>query len=421
MPFFYGWWIVIASAAIVFLTVGTFFYGFSTLVGPLEDEFGWSRALIGGGFSLALVAEGVSAPAVGYMVDRLGAPRLLIAGTLLMGSGFLLLGQIQAVWQLYAAITIAAIGMGLAGPGVCMVAIAHWFVKKRGRALALMSCGVGTCGVMVLVLATLISLLGWRNAVAIIGISQIAICIPLALTVRHRPEDVGLLADGEHDPASPSLASPPTAREGIQDEGLTISQAVTTRPFWLLASALTLTSLGSMAVIGHLVAFLEEATDFSRASASAMAMGIPFGSLLGRISFGWLADYVAKRRLVAAAYACQGLGILIFASIASPWQAVLFLVVFALGWGGTIPVLPALQADYFGLRAFGAIQGLTWAIATLGAFGGPIFAGAVYDVLGSYRPAFFLMTLTTMAAVPLILLMGRPLAWTEKAVGASTT
>jgi MFS family permease len=429
LPFFYGWWVVIATAAIVLLTTGTFFYGFSTLVDPFEDEFGWSRGLIGGAFSVALVASGVSAPVAGHLVDRLGAPRLLLVGVLLMGGGFLFLGQIQAAWQLYAGMTIAAVGMSVAGPVVCMVAIAHWFVKKRGRALALMSCGVGTSGVMVVILAVLISLFGWRSALLIMGITQIAVCIPLALTVRHRPQDVGLLPDGESYASGQSLAGPATASlknenvtgARVEDEGLTMGQALGTRPFWLLTSALTLGSLGSMAIIGHMVAGLEESAGFSRGVASAVAMGVPFGSLVGRLSFGWAADYVPKRWLVAVAYALQGAGILIFASIASPWQAILFMVVFALGWGGALPVLPALQAEYFGLRAFGGIQGLTWAVATLGGFAGPIFAGVVHDMVDSYRPAFLLMTLTTMAGVPAILMMGRPPAWAREVVAAPAT
>jgi hypothetical protein len=121
---------------------------------------------------------------------------------------------------------------------------------------------------------------------------------------------------------------------------------------------------------------------------------------------------------VAAAYALQGVGILIFASIADPWQAGLFLIVFSAGWGGAIPVLPALEAEYFGLRAFGGIQGLMWAVGTLGVFAGPLFAGAVYDMADSYRPAFVLMTFTTMAAVPAVLMMGRVPPWRKGASGA---
>ncbi len=425
VPFFFGWWVVFVSAAIVFLTTGTFFYGFSTLIDPFEEEFGWSRGLIGGAFATALVTEGLTAPLAGYLVDRFGAPRLLAVGVVLMGGGFMLLGQIQAAWALYAVMVVVAIGMSLSGPVVCWVAVAHWFVKKRGRALALMSCGVGVCGVMVVVLTALISAFGWRNALVIVGISQMAICVPLALTMRHRPEEAGLLPDGEGAAAQSSVAPAAASLKGenavecrAEDEGLTIRQALRTRFFWLLTAALALASVGSMAIIGHLVAFLEEAADFSRGTASAVAMGIPFVSLGGRLAFGWLADYVAKRRLLAIAFALQGLGILIFAFVDNPWQAVLFLLVFSAGWGGAIPLEPTLQAEYFGLRAFGGIQGLMWAVATLGTFGGPVFAGVVYDMVDSYRPAFLLMTLTTMAAVPAVLMMGRPRAWARESVGA---
>ena len=424
VPFFYGWWVVIATAAIVFLTAGTYFYGFSTLVDPFEEEFGWSRALIGGAFSVALLAEGLTAPVAGYLADRLNAPRLLLAGVLLMGGSFLALGQIQAAWQLYAAMVTFAIGITLAGLA-SWVTIVHWFAKKRGLALALMGCGVAACGVMVVVLTALISLLGWRHAVVTIGISQIAICVPLALTVRHRPEDVGLLPDGEGRVTGQSLANPAAspkgesaASKGVEHGGLTVRQALGTRPFWLLTLASALTWLGGMALIGHLVAFLEESADFSRGAASAVAMGIPLGSLVGRLGFGWLADHAVKRRVMAVAYLLQGAGMLVFATTDSPWQAVLFVVVFSAGWGGAIPLLPTLQAEYFGLRAFGGIQGLLSGVATLGAFGGPVCAGVVYDAMDSYRPAFFLMTLTTMAAVPTILMMGRVPARARDAASA---
>ncbi|MGD0205263.1 MAG: MFS transporter [Dehalococcoidia bacterium] len=424
VPFFYGWWVVISTGAIIFVATGAYFYGFSTLVDPFEEEFGWSRALIGGAFSAAVAAEGLASPVVGYLADRFSASRLLMAGVLLVGGGFVVLGQIQAVWQLYAAMVIIAVGTTLIGL-VSWVTIAHWFAKKRGRALALATGVVGTCGVMVMVLAALISFFGWRSAVVMIGISQVAICIPLALTVRRRPEDVGLLPDGEGHAPDQSLARPGASPKGesaadrkVEHEGLTVRQALGTRPFWLLTFASALAWLGGMALIGHLVAFLEESADFSRGEASAVAMGIPLASLVGRLGFGWLADYVVKRRLLAVAYVLQGAGILIFATTDSPWQAVLFLVVFSVGWGGTIPVLPALEAEYFGLRAFGGIQGLLSGLATLGAFVGPVFAGVVYDVTDSYRPAFLLMTFTTMAAVPAILMMGRVPAWAKEAASA---
>jgi OFA family oxalate/formate antiporter-like MFS transporter len=419
VPFFYGWWVVIAAGIIILIASAAPLYLFSTLVDPLEDEFGWSRAAIGAGPSIAAVMAGLTMPVAGYLVDRVGARRLLVAGVTLVGGGFLAMSQIQALWQFYISASIIAVGMSLGGLPVCTVAIAHWFEKRRGRALGIVSAGEGVSGIMVLVAVLLIAVFEWRTGLMILGIGQMAICIPLALTVRNRPEEVGLLPDGE-PPASgePSAGLSPEPADGTsrgsgmrQPEGLTIGQALRTRSFWLLAFAQVLAWVGSFAIVIHVIAYLDESGGFTEEGAAVIAMGMPFGSLVGRLGFGWLADYLGKRRLLAAAWILQGLGTLIFAGIHSPWQALIFLIVFTPGWGGAAPLLPALLAEYFGLRAFGGIQGVLLATAMLGAIVGPIFAGAVYDVVDSYRPAFLVLALTAFAAVVLVQMMGRRPAW----------
>jgi OFA family oxalate/formate antiporter-like MFS transporter len=419
VPFFYGWWVVIAAGIIILIASAAPLYLFSTLVDPLEDEFGWSRAAIGAGPSIAAVMAGLTMPVAGYLVDRVGARRLLVAGVTLVGGGFLAMSQIQALWQFYISASIIAVGMSLGGLPVCTVAIAHWFEKRRGRALGIVSAGEGVSGIMVLVAVLLIAVFEWRTGLMILGIGQMAICIPLALTVRNRPEEVGLLPDGE-PPASgePSAGLSPEPADGTsrgsgmrQPEGLTIGQALRTRSFWLLAFAQVLAWVGSFAIVIHVIAYLDESGGFTEEGAAVIAMGMPFGSLVGRLGFGWLADYLGKRRLLAAAWILQGLGTLIFAGIHSPWQALIFLIVFTPGWGGAAPLLPALLAEYFGLRAFGGIQGVLLATAMLGAIIGPIFAGAVYDVVDSYRPAFLVLALTAFAAVVLVQMMGRRPAW----------
>jgi sugar phosphate permease len=426
VPFYYGWWVAIATAIIILVASASPLYVFSALIDPLEEEFGWSRAAIGAGPSIAAVMVGLTTPVAGYLVDRVGAPRVLAAGVLLVGGGNLVLSQIQGLWQFYLFVAVLAVGMGLAELPVCAVAVAHWFVKRRGRALGVMSAGAGASGLMVALAAFLIAPLGWRTGLLIVGTIQLAICIPLALTVRHRPEEVGLLPDGESPASGEASASPrPEAVEGEgghsgvgREEGLTIGQALHTRSFWLLVSALILTWVGSLAVIVHLIPYLDESGGFTEEGAALIAMGIPFGSLVGRLGFGWLADYLNKRWLLAVAWILQGLGILIFAAVQSPWQAVIFLVVFTPGFGGAITVLPALVAEYFGLRALGSIQGLLWGAGVLGGFIGPIFAGGVFDAVDSYRPAFLVMALAALIAAVVIQMMGRPRASAMEPTGA---
>jgi MFS family permease len=263
----------------------------------------------------------------------------------------------------------------------------------------------------------------------VLGIIQLAICIPLALTVRHRPEEIGLLPDGETPALAEASADPPPeaaqsqsgGSETSQSDGLAVGQALRTRSFWLLVPALVLTWVGSLAVIVHLIPYLDESGGFTEEGAALIAMGIPFGSLIGRLGFGWLADYLNKRWLLTAAWVLQGSGILIFAAIQSPWQAVIFLVVFTPGYGGAITMLPALLSEYFGLRALGGIQGLLWGSGTLGGFLGPILAGVVYDGVDSYRPAFLVMALAALTAAVLIQMMGRPRAWAREPASAPAT
>jgi len=320
MPFFYGWWIVVASGSIVLFGGGTFFYSFSALVGPLEDHFGWRRALIAAGFSARTLVGGLVAPAVGHLADRLGPRRVLMVGVLLVGAGFVLFGQVQSVWMFFAAVIVIAIGMGASGPAVTQTAVARWFRKKVGRAMAVMSLGAGISGFMAVVTVTLISAFGWRSALVILGIILWAVCIPLALTVRDRPQDMGLLPDGEPSSGSDELASgkgeTAVQAEGLagltaepEGEGLIVREALRTRAFWLLAIAISLLQMASLGAVAHGIAFMEDEVGFSRQGAALVAMGLPIVSLPGRVIFGWLADYVEKRWVLAAACLLQGLGL----------------------------------------------------------------------------------------------------------------
>jgi sugar phosphate permease len=410
--FFFGWWVVFASAAIVFLTGGTFFYGFGALFNPVVNEFGWSRASVSFAFSLRSEVGGLAAPAVGFMVDRVGSRRLMVAGVALVAIGFVLLSRIESLWGFYGAVIVIAIGMSATGGPVGMVAIAHWFHKRRGRALAVMTVGAGASGVMVLVLAALISAVGWRDALVIMAVVQLVVCVPLALSVRNRPEDMGLQADGEPFQRLENGESPAPA---AAHEGLTVREALRTPAFWKMAIAAGLTNLGVIAIVVHQIPFLTSSVGLSEGLAAASVTAMTLLSLLGRLGFGYLADAMDKRHVTAACYAITALSLLLYASVYEGWQVLYVLPVFALGFGGSIPVRPAFQAEYFGLKAFGAIQGLAFTIATLGGLLGPVFAGWMYDVTESYRLAFVILSAGSLLAVPLVLTVGKQAPAGERA------
>jgi sugar phosphate permease len=288
-----------------------------------------------------------------------------------------------------------------------MVAVTYWFRRRRGRALAFLAMGTGSSGIMVVVLAWLISAFEWRNALLIIAVVQLAVCIPLALSIRDRPEDIGLHPDG--DPPDTNGEEKVAVAPGLMEpEGLTVRQALRSSAFWRLALAVSLGNLGTMAIIVHQIPFFTGSVGLSEGAAAASVTGMTLVSVGGRFGFGYVSDFIDKRFVMAGAYALLALAVLLFAAVYEPWQIFLVLPLFGLGWGGIIPVRPALQAEVFGLRAFGAIQGLVFTIATLGGLIGPVFAGWMYDQTESYRLAFVILGAAAFLAAPMLVTLRRP-------------
>ena len=136
---------------------GVFFYGFGLLVGPLTDDFGWSRASISGAFSLRTEVGGIAAPLVGILVNRLGVRRLTSIGIVAVSIGFSsALSRCESLLAFYATTIVIAIGMSATGGATANVAIAQWFRRKRGRALGLMTLGGGVSGISAIFLAWII-------------------------------------------------------------------------------------------------------------------------------------------------------------------------------------------------------------------------------------------------------------------------
>lgn len=402
---FFGWWVVFVSAALIFLTGGTFFYGFSVLFNPIVNEFGWSRVSVSFAFSLRSEVGGIAAPVVGFLVDRVGPRRLMVFGVVAVAVGFILLSRVESLWGFYGSVVVIAIGMSASVGPVGMVAVAHWFRRRRGRALAVMAMGAGSSGVMVVILAGLVSAFGWRDALLIIAVVQLVVCVPLALSVRNRPEDLGLLPDGDVDDGPPQEE---VAAPGLAElEGTTVRQALRSSAFWRMALAVGLGNLGAVAIIVHQVPFFTGSVGLSQGTAAASVTAMLMVSIGGRFGFGYMSDLVDKRFVMAAAYALLALAVLLFATVYEPWQILLALPLFGLGWGGIIPTRPSLQAEVFGLRAFGAIQGLVFTVGTIGGLIGPVFAGFMYDQTESYRLSFVILAAFGFLAAPLILTLRR--------------
>lgn len=401
---FYGWWIVSACATLNFYIGGTFFYGFGAFFDPIRNTFGWSRTTVSFATSLQRLHGGAAAPIVGFLFDRIGPRRLMLFGVTAIGLGLILLSRIDSLGTFYLTFLLISLGFSTASSPVAMATVANWFIKKRARALGLMVTGFGASGALVPAMVWLISQYGWRETVFFIGIGMWLIGIPLSLVMRHKPEQYGYLPNGE----PPESEGSTIEEAGAAEIDFTTREAIRTRAFWLIALTYTIQVMATSAVFVHLITYLST-LDISRQIGGLAVMGMTLFSLIGRLGFGWLGDIRDKRHMLVATLCFQFIGVLILAYIASPWHIIPFLIAFSPGYGGPIPLRPAIIGEYFGRTSFGTIQGIMLAVTVIGSMLGPILAGWVCDVTGSYRPAFLLLALVTLAAIPAILAARRPM------------
>jgi len=409
---FYGWWMVISSAILNIFSGASFYYGFTVFFNPIRESFHWTAAQTSIAFTFQRLESGLLGPVAGFCVDRVSPRILMVGGWTVVGLGFILLSHINSLWSFYGIFILLSVGLSFGSFVVANTAVARWFDKKRSRALAFIYVGYGFSGSLVPLLALAIKTYTWRPTVLWMGIVMMALGIPLSLLIRDRPQDYGYLPDGE-DPPEPAVAIPKAQAKAAVNppSGYTVRDALKTPSFWLIGFAFLFQQLGTSAVMVHVSPYLES-LGFSRTIASLAVTGVTLCSLIGRLGFGWLGDFVAKRYLIAISLTLQAVGLFIFAFVRVDmvWLLILFFLTYAPGYGGPIPLRPALQADYFGTRSLGTLMGLMSTVSMVGGLLSPWFAGRVYDMTGSYHNAWMIIAVATLPAVLLIALAKPPIA-----------
>ncbi|MEE8384557.1 MAG: MFS transporter, partial [Dehalococcoidia bacterium] len=367
------------------------------------------------GFSLQRLEAGIAAPVVGFLFDRLGPRRLILSGMIVAGSGLILMSRIDSLAGFYAAFLMTAVGLSFGWMGPPMYAVTNWFVKKRSRALSLLLASTSLGGFLVPPLVALIAQEGWRTGMVAIGIGFCAISIPMAIVVKHRPEKYGYLPDGDVADA-PGAAPPPEmlrngnthrAGDSAPRTDFGVRHALRTRGFWCISLATMLSMLMASAVMVLEIPHLENA-GISRESAGLAVTFTALLGMIGSLTGGFLGDVVEKPRVLAAALMLQCSGMIIFALVSQPWHLIPFVLLYGIGFGATIPLRPALLADYFGRANIGTIMGLMMSVALLGSVVSPLMAGWFFDSNGSYQGIFIIYAVASLLAIPAVLLARRP-------------
>ena len=418
---FYGWWIVLAGN-IMRTVSGTFtYYGFGAFFNPLVAQFNAPGAAVAAALSIARLEQGALGPLAGFMFDRFGPRRMMFFGVLLTGTGFLLLSRADSLLYFYIVFIVMISGgasFGVGGGGTD-VAIANWFRRKRGRAMGFATLGLSFGGILVIPLAWYIDTFGWRSALVLAGIITITLGLPLASVVRHRPEPYGYLPDGDPpktvDPppaaaTAVAVEDPPQQAIAVEEEeevNFSPLQALRTSAFWAITLTVTTRRLVTPSVAVFLIPFLEE-RGMSTTAAATVLGAMALAGAPGRVVFGWLGDIFPKRYVMAGCFAFQSAGLVLLNVFDGFWGIALFLLLYAPTYAGVLPLIPAIQGEYFGAKWFGTIRGMMAPITLVSAVGGPVFTATVFDLTGSYEPAFLILAFVSLLALALILSARRP-------------
>lgn len=391
---FYGYYIVASCFGIQAIGIGTYI-AFGVFFKPLLVDFGWSRATLSGAQSLALLIAGFLGILVGRLNDRLGPRVVMTVAGFFFGLGLLLMSGLNNVWQLYLFYGVV-VGIGLSSFDIIALSTtARWFVLRRGMMTGIVKVGTGAGQlVMPLVASMLIATQGWRTSYIIIGIAVMVLLISMGQLLRRDPARIGFLPDGNRG----------TQRAGSKpaETGFYLHEALRTRQFWTICLAYLATMFCLLIIMVHIVPHAMD-VGISTTIAAGILSAIGGISMAGRFVIGIAVDRRGSRHSMIICLILL-ISTLLWIQLARElWMLYLFAVVYGFAHGGLLTVVSPIVAEYFGLRSHGALFGIVFFSSMVGGAIGPVIAGHIFDVTGSYSLAFWICTVAGAIGLGLIL------------------
>jgi len=405
--YFYGWNIVGAS----FLAHLSYAEHHSSMLGfffkPLGSEFGWSRSSIAAVQTIARVTEALIAPVIGPLIDKYGARVLMPAGAVIVGLSMLGVTQVSALWQFYLFRGIVvAVGFTLMGALVTDVAINNWFVRRRGRAIAFARLGSNLSNIIfVPVTVFVIASSGWHTMFVVFAVvTWLVVLVPSVIFMRRRPEDMGLYPDGDVPYDGRASNSEENSNGGYTTPGEPVwnrREVLTTGSFWLLAASLGISSMAFQGINISLAAYIQDLHYDNTTLAAVMTVrAVIMAAVLPFM--GLVAEHAHRVSVRVIPFIIQGLGAFLFLLAGQPVFLWLAVAVYGIGMSGIGVIQGIIWANYFGRFSLGLVRSMGFFVAFGFGAAGPVAMNAVFDITGSYRPAFIVITGLFAAAAFLI-------------------
>ena len=397
---YYGWYIVAVASVSVAFWFGTR-AGFSVFFSSLLNEYGWLRAEAAGVQSVAMLTYTLCAPLMGWLVGRFGPRPVIAPGIAVLAAGYLLCAGLDSLAGFYFFYgVVAGVGVTAISLSAYTPLLANWFVRRRGLASGITSTGMGL-GVLALVPSTqyMVQNLGWRWAFALTGLAALVLLLaPNLLVMRWHPSEVGSGPDGDPPRETGGDAS------GTADNGHSLKKLLRQKRFWALLLFPAPAILGVYMFLVHFVRFsVDMGMDPMRAAFLVSMVGLLSTGF--RIVWGWLSDHLWREWVysVGMLLMLAGFGLLVLAeSRGLYWPVYGFVIFFGVGWAALAPMVMAAASDLYAGPRLGFIYGLVEAMIGIGAATGSWAAGRVFDVTGSYAPAFVLAMVCCLLSIGLI-------------------
>jgi MFS family permease len=391
---YYGWAIVAVGLVSGFATAGMFGPVLAILVKPIGDDLGWSRATISIAFAIGTTAGSFASFAIGPFIDRHGTRLVMTVTGSFMALAMVGIAFMSEPWHFF---VLVGVGRGGASAGVLFanaVNIARWFVRRRGRAQAIAGTGLRLGQVALpLMIYAVMAVSGWRASFLVLAaLLLLAVVLPAWVFLRSRPEQMGLLPDGASEPLPGAVVRPDTEVQW------SLKEATRTRAFWLLVIAVAGTFFINGAVNLHAVPHFED-----RGMTAALAVTITtifaVTTVVAAMAWGFITERFHVRWVTVGTALAYFVALVVIINAETYPAAVLFAILFGVASGGWTTVERLLIPNYFGRESAGAIGGAKELVVGCISPFGPITAGLVRDLTGSYIPAFTLFAVLALAVM----------------------